>query len=64
MKNRLTHLYSSSNLLTGLDVSHNSGLIDLRVDRNPELTCIKIENEQNIPTVTLSEYQKLNTSCL
>lgn len=60
----LTHLYSSSNLLTALDVSHNSELIDMRVDRNPELTCIKIENGQNIPTVSLSEYQKLNTSCL
>ncbi|WP_298535292.1 hypothetical protein [uncultured Algibacter sp.] len=59
----LTHLYSSSNLLTSLDVSNNAQLIDLRVDRNPELTCIKIENGQNIPTVSLSDYQNLNTWC-
>ncbi|WP_282123385.1 hypothetical protein [Algibacter mikhailovii] len=60
---RLTHLYSSSNLLTSLDVSNNKQLIDLRVDRNPDLTCIKIENGQNIPIVSLSEYQDINTIC-
>lgn len=59
----LTHLYSSSNLLTSLDVSNNQKLIDLRVDRNPGLTCIKIENGQNIPTVSLSNYQELNSLC-
>ena len=60
---RLTHLYSSSNLLTTLDVSNNNELIDMRVDRNPDLTCIKIESAQNIPTVSLSDYQELNTVC-
>jgi len=59
----LTHLYSSSNLLTTLDVSNNHELIDLRVDRNPDLACIKIESGQNIPTVSLSDYQELNTLC-
>lgn len=59
----LTHLYSSSNLLTSLDVSHNLELIDLRVDRNPDLTCIKIQNSQEIPTVSLSDYQQLNETC-
>lgn len=59
----LTHLYSSSNLLTSLDVSNNQELIDLRVDRNPDLTCIKILNGQEIPTVSLSDYQELNTMC-
>lgn len=59
----LTHLYSSSNLLTSLDVSNNQELIDLRVDRNPDLTCIKILNGQEIPTVSLSDYQELNTNC-
>ena len=59
----LTHLYSSSNLLTSLDVSNNQELIDLRVDRNPDLTCIKILNGQEIPTVSLSDYQELNTIC-
>lgn len=60
---RLTHLYSSSNLLTTLDVSNNNELIDMRVDRNPDLTCIKIESAQNIPTVSLSDYQELNIVC-
>ncbi|WP_319479231.1 hypothetical protein [uncultured Draconibacterium sp.] len=59
----LTHLYCSSNLLTGLDVSNNQELIDLRVDRNPDLTCIKILNSQEIPNVSLSDYQELNTNC-
>lgn len=59
----LTHLYSSSNLLTSLDVSNNQELIDLRVDRNPDLTCIKIVNGQEIPTVSLSDYQELNPNC-
>jgi Leucine-rich repeat (LRR) protein len=59
----LTHLYSSSNLLTRLDVSKNQELIDLRVDRNPELTCIKILSSQEIPNVSLSDYQELNTIC-
>ncbi|WP_111309972.1 hypothetical protein [Confluentibacter sediminis] len=59
----LTHLYSSSNLLTTLDVTNNQELIDLRVDRNPNLTCIKILSGQEIPTVTVSDYQELNTIC-
>jgi len=59
----LTHLYSSSNLLASLDVSHNQELIDLRVDRNPSLTCIKILSTQEIPTVSLSDYQELNDTC-
>ncbi len=59
----LTHLYISSNLLTDLNVGSNQQLIDLKVDRNPNLNCIKIESSQNIPNVSISEYQELNTSC-
>lgn len=59
----LTHLYSSSNLLTTLDVSNNHELIDMRVDRNPDLSCIKIESGQKIPTISLSDYQELNAVC-
>ena len=59
----LTHLYSSSNLLTSLDVSNNQELIDLRVDRNPDLSCIKILSSQVIPTVSISDYQELNSTC-
>ncbi len=58
----LTHLYISDNSLTSLDVSTNQQLVDLRVDRNPQLTCIKIENGQN-PYVMKSDYQELNTIC-
>ncbi|MBL7472909.1 leucine-rich repeat domain-containing protein [Robertkochia sediminum] len=59
----LTHLYISSNLLNRLDVSHNEQLFDLRVDRNSDLSCIRIFSGQEIATVMLSEYQKLNVSC-
>ena len=59
----LTHLYISSNSLTDLNVGGNQELIDLKVDRNPNLNCIKIESRQNIPNVSISEYQELNTSC-
>lgn len=59
----LTHLYIASNSLTDLNVGGNQELIDLKVDRNPSLKCIKIESGQNIPNVSISEYQELNTSC-
>lgn len=59
----LTHLYVSSNSLTSLDLSNNQALTDLRVDRNPDLTCIRILNDQEIPTLSLSEYQELNEVC-
>ncbi len=59
----LSHLYISSNSLSELSVSSNQNLVDLRVDRNPNLTCIHINNEQEIPTVSLSEYQELSTNC-
>lgn len=59
----LTHLYITSNILTDLDVSNNLKLVDLRVDRNPDLNCIKVSANQNIPNVSLSNYQSLNTTC-
>ena len=59
----LTHLYISSNSLTDLDVGNNQKLVDLKVDRNPNLNCIKTQGSQNIPNVSISEYQELNTSC-
>jgi len=58
----LTHIYISSNLLTSLDVSNNLELEDLRVDRNPDLTCIKILSDQ-YPYVVKSDYQELNDIC-
>ncbi|WP_318543938.1 leucine-rich repeat domain-containing protein [Marixanthotalea marina] len=59
----LTHLYITSNLLTNLDVSSNINLVDLKVDRNPNLSCIKINSGHNIPMVSLAAYQELNASC-
>lgn len=59
----LTHLYITSNSLSSMDVSNNLELVDLRVDRNPNLTCIKIQSGQEIPTVSKSVYQELNDIC-
>ncbi|WP_020527770.1 hypothetical protein [Flexithrix dorotheae] len=61
--NDLTYLYITSNLLTSLDVSNNLNLIDLKVDRNPHLNCIKIESGQIIPSLSISDYQEVNDSC-
>lgn len=60
---KLTHLYISSNALNSLDVSNNLELVDLRADRNPTLSCIKIAAGQEILTVSKSDYQELNTVC-
>ena len=60
---QLTHLYISSNSLTDLDVGNNQKLVDLKVDRNPYLSCIKIQNGQNIANVSISENQALNVHC-
>ena len=59
----LQYFYASSNALTSLDISSNSKLIDLRVDRNPNLTCIKIHAGQEIPTVSLSDGQEMKSEC-
>jgi hypothetical protein len=59
----LSHLYISGNSLSELNVSSNQNLVDLRVDRNPYLTCIHINNNQEISTVSLSVYQQLSTNC-
>lgn len=58
----LTHLYIASNSLTSLDVSNNQELLDLRVSDNPDLTCIKIQNDQ-YPYVIKSDYQELSSDC-
>ncbi len=59
----LEYIYCSSNLLTQFDISNLSNLIDVRVDRNPTLTCIKIANGQEIPNLKLSSYQAANVDC-
>ena len=59
----LEYIYCSSNLFTNFDLSMLPNLIDVRVDRNPTLTCIKVASGQNIPTLKLSSYQQVNTNC-
>jgi hypothetical protein len=59
----LTHVYIASNFLEDLDVSNNQNLVELKIDRNPSLSCIKIANGQRIPSVTLSNHQVLNDFC-
>lgn len=60
---KLQYLYASSNAFTNLDVSHNQNLVDLRIDRNPSLTCITINSDQEILTVKKSGYQELRSEC-
>lgn len=59
----LEYIYCSSNLFTAFDLSKLPNLIDVRVDRNPTLTCIKIASGQQIPTLKLSAYQQANINC-
>lgn len=59
----LEYIYCSSNLFTRFDVSKLNKLVDLRVDRNPTLTCIKIAEDQEILTLSLSDYQETNINC-
>lgn len=59
----LEYIYCSSNLFTQFDISNLPNLIDVRVDRNPTLTCIKIANGQEIPNLKLSTYQTANVDC-
>jgi protein phosphatase 1 regulatory subunit 7 len=60
---KLTHLYLFSNLLSDLDLSNNLDLVEIKVDRNPDLTCIKIQPDQFIGYAKLSDYQELNSVC-
>jgi len=59
----LEYIWCSSNLFTDFDLSMLPKLIDVRVDRNPTLTCIKVAQGQHIPTLKLSSYQQVNVSC-
>lgn len=59
----LEYIYCSSNLLTEFDLSNLPNLIDVRVDRNPTLSCIKITKGQQIPYLKLSTYQTAKVDC-
>jgi len=55
----LEKVWASGNKLTDLDVSALSALYDLRIVRNEHLTCIKINEGQQIPTVQKENHQNL-----
>jgi len=57
------YLLLHNNSLSDLDVSTFPELIKLTAHNNPDLTCIKIQNGQEIPTLTISDYQELNQLC-
>jgi protein phosphatase 1 regulatory subunit 7 len=59
----LEYIWCSSNLFKDFDLSMLPNLIDVRVDRNPTLTCIKVAAGQQIPTLKLSTYQTANVNC-
>ncbi|MCL6273361.1 hypothetical protein M3P19_05030 [Muricauda sp. 2012CJ35-5] len=59
----LNYLSCFSNELTSLDVSKYPRLSYLSANRNPELNCIKIDSDQNIGNIKLSDYQELNVNC-
>ncbi len=59
----LTVVYISSNVLTSLDVSNLEALSFLSVYNNPDLSCIKISDGQDVPNLTASDYQVLNPIC-
>lgn len=60
---KLTHLFLSANVLTHLDVSELQELTHLTVQGNLNLSCVKIQEGQNIPTVSKSDTQELSNSC-
>lgn len=62
-KDHLNYLSCFSNLLTDLDVSNFVELYYLSANRNPDLLCIKINDNQNIDTLKLSDYQQVNVDC-
>lgn len=59
----LKYVYCSRNLLADFDASKLGKLIELRIDKNPNLNCIKISSGQSIPTINLSSYQQTNVNC-
>ena len=59
----LQYFYASSNILKNLDVSLNTKLIDLRVNKNPDLTCIKVHPGQEVPILRLADNQELRNEC-
>lgn len=59
----IEYLWISSNSLTNLDVSGLPSLAHLTIHNNPDLSCVKVGEGQDIPTVTKNDNQQLSESC-
>lgn len=62
-KSELYYLSLFENFIDHLDVSQFRKLEYLIADRNPNLPCIRIGNNQDIPSLQLSGYQEINENC-
>ncbi len=57
------YLNLHNNLLSQLDVSNYQDLIKITINNNPDLSCIKIDVGQEIPTIQKSDNQEFSTVC-
>lgn len=60
---KIKYLLVHNNYLSELDISNFPELSKLNAHNNPNLTCIKIQKNQDIPTLSISNYQELNNTC-
>ena len=61
--NNIKYLNLHTNNLSELNISMYPNIIKLTVNDNPNLSCVKSLNNQNIPTIIKSDYQELNEFC-
>ncbi|WP_420603556.1 hypothetical protein [Flagellimonas sp.] len=57
------YLNLHNNLLSQLDVSDYHELVKITINNNPDLSCIKIDAGQEIPTIEKSDNQEFSTVC-
>ena len=57
------YLNLHNNLLSQLDVSNYHELVKITINNNPDLSCIKIDVGQEIPTIQKSDNQEFSTVC-
>ncbi|SNY94978.1 hypothetical protein [Flagellimonas pacifica] len=57
------YLNLHNNLLSQLDVSSYKELVKITINNNPDLSCVKIEAGQEIPTIEKSENQEFSSAC-
>ncbi|WP_456461808.1 hypothetical protein [Reichenbachiella sp.] len=59
----IEYLWVSSNSLANLDVSSLPSLVHLTIHNNPDLSCVNVGKDQDIPTVTKNDNQQLSEGC-